>query len=68
MTRSTGLTPELPVTVRNLLLTSPPGCGKTTVVRRLAERLGDRRLTDASSPREAMSDQPRGEAAPKDPT
>jgi len=28
----------------NLLLTGRPGCGKTTVVQRVIERLGDRRL------------------------
>src|ERR1700719_1196061 len=44
MTRSAGLIPELPTTVKNLLLTGAPGCGKTTVLRRLAERLGDLRL------------------------
>src|SRR5215467_9637582 len=44
MTRSAGLIPELPPTAKNLLLTGPPGCGKTTVVRRAAERLGDLRL------------------------
>lgn len=30
--------------IKNLLLTGTPGCGKTTVVRRLAERLRDLRL------------------------
>ena len=29
---------------KNILLTGSPGCGKTTVIRRLAERFGDRRL------------------------
>ena len=31
-------------TAKNVLLTGPPGCGKTTVVLRLVERLGDLRL------------------------
>lgn len=29
---------------KNLLLTGPPACGRTTVIRRLIERLGDLRL------------------------
>jgi nucleoside-triphosphatase len=29
---------------KNILLTGPPGCGKTTVICRLAERLGELRL------------------------
>ena len=44
MTRSAGLIPDLPNTAKNLLLTGLPGCGKTTVVRRVAERLGDLRV------------------------
>jgi nucleoside-triphosphatase len=44
MTRSAGVIPELLTTAKNLLLTGPPGCGKTTVLRRVAERLGDLRL------------------------
>jgi nucleoside-triphosphatase len=40
MTRSAGLIPEVPTTAKNLLLTGAPGCGKTTVLRRVAERLG----------------------------
>jgi nucleoside-triphosphatase len=30
--------------IRNLLLTGAPGCGKTTVLERVAEQLGDLRL------------------------
>ena len=30
--------------IKNCLLSGPPGCGKTTVIRRLVERLGDLRL------------------------
>jgi Cdc6-like AAA superfamily ATPase len=29
---------------KNLLLTGPPGCGKTTVIRRVVEQMKDRRL------------------------
>jgi nucleoside-triphosphatase len=43
MIRSTGMSPELPTTAKNMLLTGPPGCGKTTVLRRMAERLDDLR-------------------------
>ena len=34
----------LEVLAKNLLLTGPPGCGKTTVIRRLVERLANRRV------------------------
>ena len=30
--------------MKNLLLTGPPGCGKTTVLTRVVEHLGDLRL------------------------
>jgi len=36
----------MPRLSKNLLLTGPPGCGKTTVIRRVLEQLHDRRLTD----------------------
>ena len=31
-------------TIKNVLVTGPPGCGKTTVIRRVIERLADLRL------------------------
>jgi nucleoside-triphosphatase THEP1 len=36
-------------TIESILLSGPPGCGKTTVIRRLVERLGDLRLAGFSS-------------------
>ena len=36
--------PALPLTAKNVLVTGAPGCGKTTVLRRMAERLADLRL------------------------
>jgi predicted ATPase len=36
--------PELLTRFKNLLLTGPPGCGKTTVLERVAGHLGDLRL------------------------
>jgi nucleoside-triphosphatase len=44
MVRSTELIPELPTAAKNLLLTGLPGCGKTTVLERVAEHLADLRL------------------------
>jgi nucleoside-triphosphatase len=35
--------------IKNLLLTGPPGCGKTTCLLRLTERLGDLRLAGFST-------------------
>ena len=43
MMSSQPLEPER-LALKNLLLTGPPSCGKTTVLRRVAERLGDLRL------------------------
>src|SRR3954467_10914743 len=36
--------PESSARCKNLLLTGPPGCGKTTVLERVAEQLADLRL------------------------
>jgi nucleoside-triphosphatase len=36
--------PNSPTRFKNLLLTGSPGCGKTTVLERVAEQLGDLRL------------------------
>jgi nucleoside-triphosphatase len=36
--------PESLIPFKNLLLTGPPGCGKTTVLKRVLEHLGDLRL------------------------
>jgi nucleoside-triphosphatase len=44
MVRSAEVIPELPTTAKNLLLTGAPACGKTTVLRRVAEHLADLRL------------------------
>lgn len=36
-------------TITNVLLTGPPVCGKTTVIRRVIERLADLRLAGFSA-------------------
>jgi nucleoside-triphosphatase len=44
MMSSQSSVPEPTTRFKNLLLTGPPGCGKTTVLERVAEHLGDLRL------------------------
>jgi nucleoside-triphosphatase len=44
VTSSARSIPKLPTTAKNVLLTGAPGCGKTTVLRRVAERLGALRV------------------------
>ena len=44
MISSQSSVPESLTSFKNLLLTGSPGCGKTTVLERVAERLGDYRL------------------------
>jgi nucleoside-triphosphatase THEP1 len=51
--------------LKNLLLTGPPGCGKTITVRRLVERLADLCLAglDTQGPREGGTRGPRRRGA-----
>jgi nucleoside-triphosphatase len=44
MNWGSGLMSDSSSAIKNLLLTGAPGCGKTTVLERLAEHLGDLRL------------------------
>src|SRR5271166_5642335 len=44
MLSSQSSVPESLTRFKNLLLTGPPGCGKTTVLERVVEHLGDLRL------------------------
>ena len=44
MLSSQSSVPESLTRFNNLLLTGPPGCGKTTVLERVVEHLGDLRL------------------------
>jgi nucleoside-triphosphatase len=44
MMSRTSFVPESLTWLKNLLLTGPPGCGKTTVLERVAEQLGELRL------------------------
>ena len=44
MMSRTSSAPESLTRLKNLLLTGPPGCGKTTVLERVAEQLGELRL------------------------
>jgi nucleoside-triphosphatase len=41
MTRGSGLLSDAAPALKNLLVTGSPGCGKTTVLERVVERLGD---------------------------
>jgi nucleoside-triphosphatase len=44
MNRGSGLMSDASSAIKNLLLTGPPGCGKTTVMQQIAEHLSDLRL------------------------